>query len=193
MYTVCSLHRRATTKGSNTPHFVTQDESQRRPLRGRWSVSHMCSGAQGGWWVRELGATHQPPCHRTSCFAGSPKPSVLQRSSPRGRNTAAAPPYLLHPKLLECQPPEVKRKRRPLCQEQCRTFTGVHEENQHIIRCKASVGKSCLVLGRIELYVDGLSARSERITGDGNRVVPIIRRSRVNETACGATLDEDRK
>jgi len=188
MCRLCSLHRRVTAKGSNTPHFVAQDESQRKPLRGHWSVSHISPGHRV---VRELGATHQPPCHRTSCFAGSPKPSVLQRSSPRGRNTAAAPPYLSHPKLLECQPPG--RERQPLCQEQCQTFTGVHEENQYIIRCKASVGKSCLVLGRIELHVDRLSARSERITGDRNRVVPIIRRSRVNETACGATLHKDRK
>ena len=63
--------------------------SQRKPLQSPRSVSNISPRA------KEFGATHQPPCHRTSCFAGSPKPSVLQQSSPRGRNTAAALPYLL--------------------------------------------------------------------------------------------------
>lgn len=80
-----------------------------------------------------------------------------------------------------------------MSQEFSRTFTGVHEENEHVIRCEANVRKACLVLCRIELHVDGPSAHSERISGGRDGVVPIVGRGRVNESACGETLHKDRK
>ena len=133
------LHKRPPTMGSNTSHSELRDDNQRMRLRGHRS-GHITHTEQ----ARELGATHQPPRHRKTCFAGSPKPGVLRLSSRPRRDTTAAPPHRLHPKLLEhsLQAPGAVRTSQLMPQEYCRTFTGVHEENEHIIRCKANVGKA---------------------------------------------------
>jgi hypothetical protein len=142
MRRLCSLHKRSPTTGSNTPRSELQDGSQRTRLRAHQSVSHISRV----WRKRKSARRHSPTslCHRKSCSQTLRNGMYCGKVSANVDHCNAA----LLAKSKTAIGLEERSEETTDVPRVCPQFTGAHEEDEHIIRCKDNFGKTCLVLGR---------------------------------------------